>query len=161
MRALALPLSPLALSGLALVGSLACSSSASVPAASNEPAPAVAEPAPEVYESPVAQGTIARAELLPVLDSGVGQFLRGVGVEPHMEAGRFVGFRITRLYPGDERFQNLALQPGDTVVAINQRPIERPEHASQIFNELRVASALVVSYLHEGEPQELRFEIVD
>ncbi len=49
----------------------------------------------------------------------------------------------------------------DTVVAVNARPIERPEQALQTWNELRVASAIVVDYLRDGEPRQLRFEILD
>ena len=134
-------------------------STASRTTASEEPAP---EPvAVARYESPETEGTIARAELLPILDAGFGRFLQGVATEPHLEGGAFVGFRIQSFYPEDPRFASLALQPGDTVVRVNASPIERPEQALAVWNGLRVASELVIEYRHEGELRELRYQIVD
>lgn len=124
------------------------------------PATAEAEPVP-VYEPPVTSGTILRAELAPVLDAGLGRFLQGVVTEPHLEGGDFVGFQIVSLYPDDPRFARLDLQPGDVVTRVNGQSIERPEHALAVWSSLRVASQLLVEYRHEGEPKELRFEIVD
>ncbi|MEM9067321.1 MAG: hypothetical protein AAGE52_02405 [Myxococcota bacterium] len=115
----------------------------------------------ETYEPPVTAGAISRADLAAVLDAGLGRFLQGVGTEPHLEDGHFVGFRLTRLYPEDPRFSSLDLQPGDTVTQINGQSIERPEYAMQIWNSLRVASQLLVEYRHGDESRELRFEIVD
>ena len=120
-----------------------------------------AEPAAPTYASPVTSGAIARDELIPVLDAGLGRFLQGVETEPHMESGDFVGFRILHLYPDDARFARLELQPGDTVTRVNGQSIERPEHAIEVWSSLRVASQLLVEYLHDGERRELRFEIVD
>ncbi len=129
-------------------------------AVAGEPAPSVSAAAPE-SAAPATNGTIVRRDLLAVLDAGLGRFLQGVSTEPHMEQGRFLGFRILRLYPEDPRFRALALQPGDTVTRVNGIVIERPEHAMQAWSSLRVASQLLVEYLHEGEARELRFEIVD
>ena len=106
-------------------------------------------------------GTITRGQLLPILDAGLGQFLRGVETEPHMEDGAFVGFRLLRLYPEDQRFVQFDLRAGDTVTRVNGRSIERPEHAVEVWSSLRVSSQLLVNYLRDGEPRELRFEIVD
>jgi len=126
------------------------------------PSPTVAESEPvPAYESPVTSGTILRAELTPILDAGLGRFLQGVVTEPRLEEGDFVGFEIVSLYPDDPHFAQLGLQPGDVVTKVNGRSIERPEHAIEVWSSLRVASQLLVEYLHEGEARELRFEIVD
>ncbi|MEM1415781.1 MAG: hypothetical protein AAGH15_12815 [Myxococcota bacterium] len=127
------------------------------------PAESAGAPAPEV-EAPVAlvrDGTIARAELLPVLDAGLGHFLRGVRVEPSRRDGAFEGFRLTHLYPDDPRFQAIDLRPGDVVLRINERPIERPEQALVVWEELRVVSQLVVDYRRGDEERSLRFAIID
>lgn len=139
----------------ACAGGSATSSSSTTASA---PAP---EPAPTTYASPTTEGTIARADLLPILDAGFGRFLQGVATEPHLEGGGFVGFRLTSLYPDDPRFASLDLQPGDTVVRVNASPIERPEQALAVWNGLRVASELVVEYRRGEEARELRFAIVD
>ncbi len=121
-----------------------------------------ADDSPDVnYEPPTTAGAIARSDLLLVLDAGLGRFLQGVQTEPDLRDNQFVGFRIRSLYPDDPRFTSLALQPGDTVTRVNGQSIERPEYAMRVWNELRVASQLLVEYVHEEERHELRFEIQD
>lgn len=107
------------------------------------------------------RGVIARKELLPVLDGGLGRFLQNVETEPEFHKGAFVGFRIVSLFPGDLAFASLDLRPGDTVTRINGKPIERPEQAIAVWEELRTASDLVVDYQRGGEARALRFAIVD
>jgi len=109
----------------------------------------------------VSEGVIARAELLPVLDDGLGRFLQNVETEPTFHKGAFVGFRIVSLFPGEPAFASLDLRPGDTVTRINGKPIERPEQAIAVWEELRTASDLIVDYRRDGEAHALRFAIVD
>jgi S1-C subfamily serine protease len=124
-------------------------------------APVAEQAPPEPPPPPPVRGDIDRADLLPILDAGLGRFLQGVEIAPHLEDGRFVGFRLVSLWPQDPRFQGIDLGPGDVVVRVNGQPIERPEQAQQVWNSLRVASALLIEYLRDGEPHELRFAIVD
>lgn len=116
--------------------------------------------AAEAREADV-DGHIHRAELLPVLEAGLGRFLQGVETRPVVRDGQFVGFRLVTLWPQDPRFQDLPLGAGDVVVRVNGQPIERPGQALQVWNGLRVASALYVEYLRDGEEKDLRFAIVD
>jgi hypothetical protein len=109
----------------------------------------------------VSEGVIARTELLPVLDDGLGRFLQNVQTEPAFHKGAFVGFRIVSLFPGEPAFASLDLRPGDTVTRINGKPIERPEQAIAVWEELRTASDLIVDYQRDGEAHALRFAIVD
>jgi len=109
----------------------------------------------------VSRGVIARAELLPVLNGGLGRFLQNVQTEPTFHKGAFVGFRIVSLFPGEPAFASLDLRPGDTVTRINGKPIERPEQAVAVWEELRTASNLVVDYRRDGEEHALEFAIVD
>ena len=44
---------------------------------------------------------------------------------------------------------------------INGKPIERPEQAIAVWEELRTASDLVVDYERNGEEHALQFAIVD
>lgn len=149
-------------SALALLG--ACGGSSPAPSSSAQRGAGGEQPAapPESPEEGRAvSGTIVRSDLEPILEGGLGRFLQGVETEPHVADGEFVGFRLTRLYPDDERFAALDIGPGDTVVRVNGQPIERPEQALQVWNSLRVASELMIEYLRDGETRELRFEIVD
>lgn len=113
------------------------------------------EPPPPVHS----EGTIARAELDQVLADGIGRFLQQVETEPHLDEGRFVGFRFTQLR--SEFLTGVDLRPGDTLLSVNGLPLERPEEAVQIWNALRVASELTVEVLREGERRQLRFAIAD
>lgn len=109
----------------------------------------------------VTKGVIARADLLPVLDAGLGSYLRNVETEPAFHQGAFVGFRIVSLFPGELAYASLDLRPGDTVTLVNGRPIERPEQAVAVWESLRTASDLVVHYRRGGQEHALHFRIVD
>lgn len=123
----------------------------------------VAEPEvePQAYVAVETEGVIPREQLVYVLDNGLPQFLRGVETEAHVEEGVFVGHRLVSMYPDDPRFAELEMRPGDTIVRVNGRVIERPEQAFEVWESLRVASQLWVEYLSDGQPREIRFDIVD
>lgn len=106
-------------------------------------------------------GLIERDELYRVLDEGLGAYLQNVETEPAFDQGRFVGFRIIQLFPGDLTYASLDLRPGDVVTRINGMPISRPEHASAIWEELRTASELTVDYRRDDSEKLLKFTIVD
>jgi hypothetical protein len=109
----------------------------------------------------VTSGRIARRDLVPVLDEGLGRYLQNVGTEPEFHQGMFVGFRILRLFPGEPDYASLDLRPGDVVTQVNGRSIERPEQAIAVWEALRTASNLVVSYRRGEEQHALNFRIVD
>jgi S1-C subfamily serine protease len=106
-------------------------------------------------------GRIARSELVPVLDRGLGQFLRGVETTPAMQSGKLVGFQLVSLYPKDPHFQELELKRGDVITRINGQSLQSPDDAARVWKELYVASELVIDYARGGQPHTLRFEIVD
>jgi hypothetical protein len=120
------------------------------------------EPPPDTLPGPSAlarEGTIARGELDAVLAGGLGRFLSNVLTEPHLEEGRFVGFRLTELR--SPFFEGVDLRAGDTLLSVNGLPIERPEEAMQVWSGLRVASELTLEVMREGETRQLRFGIED
>lgn len=99
--------------------------------------------------------------MLDVLDRGIPWFLRQIDTEPALEQGRFVGFRLLAFFADDARFRGVDLGPGDVVVRVNGLPVERPEHAYRVWQELRVASEIRVEYLRDGQPRELEYTIID
>jgi S1-C subfamily serine protease len=125
------------------------------PLAHRAPAPA------PVAAREMPPGTIQRGDLLAVLDLGIPRFLQHIDTEPELQDHRFVGFRLTSFFPGDARFRAVDLHAGDVVTKINGLPIERPEHAYRIWQELRVASELTVEYLRDGAARQIRYSIVD
>jgi type II secretory pathway component PulC len=104
-------------------------------------------------------GQIDRARLDAVLDAGPGAFLGKLEVSAEHRDGRFAGYRIDRLVDA-ELFAGVDLLPGDVLLSVNGRAIERPEHAFEVWTALRVASELTVVLEREGLPRELRFAIV-
>jgi S1-C subfamily serine protease len=141
---------------ITLVGSLGCA--AGTPPDSRPAALTAAETPPP---PPHREGEIVRADLIPVLDAGLGRFLGGVRVEPALTEGRFDGYRVISIYPSDPRFSDLPLVAGDVIVRVNGEAIERPEQAFLVWNGLRVASELMIEYVRGGERRELRYVIVD
>ena len=120
---------------------------------------AAASVEPEPPPLPRSEGTIARAALDEVLEGGLGRFLQRVETQPHLEEGRFVGFRVTELRT--ELFSEVDLRPGDTLLSVNGMRIERPEEALHAWNSLRVASELTIELLRAGERRQLRYAIAD
>lgn len=115
-------------------------------------------PAPAAAEG---ERTVTRTAVLAVLDKGIPWILRQVETEPALERGRFVGFRLVTFFGSDARFRGVDLGPGDVVLRINGLPIERPEHAYRIWQELRVASEIRIEILRAGAPREVGYTIVD
>jgi S1-C subfamily serine protease len=66
---------------------------------------------------------------------------------------------VRALYPADF-WADVDLQAGDVVTQINGLPIERETQAYDAFQALKSAPRLVVSYVREGAPRTLSFEIV-
>ena len=102
--------------------------------------------------------SLKRAEVIRVVDAGLGHFLQRVTLEPSLHGAAFEGFRIVELHP-PEWWRGVDLAPGDVVIQINGRPIERPDEAHSVFESLRTAPELRVDYLREGEPRTLVLEI--
>jgi S1-C subfamily serine protease len=114
----------------------------------------------EVQEEHRPPGTVWRDEVLETVDAGLGAFLQKVDVEPHIEQGRFLGFRIVELRP-PQYWHGVDLQPGDVVTRVNQAPIERETEAHKTFEGLRTASHIEVAYQRAGEPRTITFTIVE
>jgi type II secretory pathway component PulC len=127
--------------------------------------PRAERPAPTSLPTPAkplprAQG-LSRSELGAVLDQGPGVFLQGVRVRPTFLGKRWGGWEIVTFWPGDERFRDVDLAPGDVIETVNGMRLERPEELWELWDSLRRAPALTVVYLRRGEAHTLSFPIAD
>lgn len=122
-----------------------------------QPEPVQAEAAPAKVATPA--GMIARSDLLAVLDKSPGAFLQHVEVQPKFSGGRFAGWRVASLFPGDDRFAHCEVQAGDVVQRVNGRPVEKPEQLMEVWQLLRTAPALEIDLDRNGEPKTLRWPI--
>lgn len=123
------------------------------------PAATAAMESTEASPSPVPPGSIHRADLQAVLAAGPAALLQRVTMEPVRENGRFVGFRIAGFVGRPP--SAIDLRPGDIVLTVNGRRIERPENYFQVFEELQVASELRFELLRSAEVKTLLYPIVD
>lgn len=163
---------------LLCIGLAACGASASTqvstvkkPAPKQAPAaaPPVAAPVAEAPATPAAAGPlppnydageIQRDKLLTVLNAGPGRFLQRVRVKNAKdEQGRFAGWRIIELFPGESDVHSV-LVPGDIVVRVNGQSVERPEQFKNVWDSLALSSELVVTVRRGDQQSDVRYRIV-
>ncbi len=109
--------------------------------------------------APAPPGMLWRKDVDEVVDGGLGKFLQRADLRPLLVEGTFVGFRVVELRP-PAWWQGVDLVPGDVVTKVNGMPIEQPTDAHAAFESLRTSNKLAVSYLREGQPRELSYEII-
>jgi hypothetical protein len=105
-------------------------------------------------------GALFRQDVDDAVEEGLGYFLQRVTVDPDLAGGKFQGFRIVELRPV-EYWQGVDLKPGDVVTKVNGLPIERDIDAYQVFQGLRAAPELRVTFTRGGAQRELVYAIVD
>jgi S1-C subfamily serine protease len=104
-------------------------------------------------------GTITRAHLLAVLDAGPATFLRQLEVAPHMSGDRFVGWQLVQLLDHTGPLHDVDLLPGDVLLAVNGKPLSRPEQLQVLWDSLRTANAVTAQLWRGSQQLELRFSI--
>jgi hypothetical protein len=104
-------------------------------------------------------GTIARDRLVAVLDAGPGTFLRQLEVAPRLSGDRFVGWQLVQLIDRTGPLHDVDLVPGDVVLAVNGKPLSRPEQLQTVWDSLRTANELTAQMSRGDRKLELRFVI--
>jgi type II secretory pathway component PulC len=126
------------------------------PAAAVAAAPAPPTELPANYDA----GEIRREKLLSVLNAGPGRFLQRVRVKKADDPqGRFAGWRIVELFPGEADAASV-LVPGDIVVRVNGQSVERPEQFNTVWDSLALSSELVVTVRRGATQSDVRYRIV-
>ena len=121
--------------------------------------PVDAASATSEVEAPPKEGTIKRSDLNQVLDSGPAALLAEVFIDPVLDDGRFVGFRITQFVSDSPT--TIDLRVGDVIVSVNGKTVERPENYFEIFQELKTAKSLSFELLRDGEEFNLLYPIIE
>jgi len=86
-------------------------------------------------------------------------FLRQFEVAPRMVGDRFVGWQLVQLLDHSGPLHDVDVAPGDVLLAINGKPLERPDELQTVWDSLRTANELVAR-LRRGEAGlELHFTI--
>ena len=124
-------------------------------------APVEAAPRPDAPPGKgLRSGTIARAKLLAVLDSGPGAFLRQLEVTPRMDGNRFIGWQLVQLIDRSGPLVDVDLVPGDVLLAVNGKPLARPDQLQTLWDSLRTANAVDAELWRGDKKVSLKFEIV-
>jgi len=97
-------------------------------------------------------GTIARSRLNAVLDAGPGSFLRQLEVTPKKQGERFVGWELVQVIDRTSPLIDVDLIVGDVLLAINGKPISRPDQLQTVWDSLRTANE-VTAQLWRGTAQ--------
>ena len=123
--------------------------------------PKKSEPLPVVKVAPAERPamTIYRDELDDVLQRGLQPLIADLNLRPALQDGRFQGWRVRFLKPGEAPYRDSAVRPGDIVTAVNGKSIERPDQMMTVWKSLRSATELRFSILRAGEAQDLVYAI--
>lgn len=95
-------------------------------------------------------GTIARDRLVAVLDQGPAAFLHQLEVTPRLEGERFVGWQLVQLLDHTSPLHDVDVAPGDVLLAVNGKPLSRPDQLQTVWDSLRTAN-LVTAELWRGD----------
>jgi S1-C subfamily serine protease len=104
-------------------------------------------------------GTIERAHLIAVLDAGPGNFLRQLEVAPRLSGNQFVGWQLVQLLDHTGPLHDVDLIPGDVLLAVNGKPVSRPEQLQTVWDSLRSANEVVARLWRGDQKLELRFTV--
>ena len=128
--------------------------------------PAAAEP-PSEAARPIAPpgkglrtGTIERAKLVAVLEGGPGAFLRQLEIAPRLDGQRFVGWQLVQVLDRNGPLIDVDVVPGDVLLAINGKPLSRPDQLQTIWDSLRTANTLDAELWRGNAKFQLEFAIV-
>jgi type II secretory pathway component PulC len=102
---------------------------------------------------------LTRERLNAVLDAGPATFLRGVKVKASLVEDKFAGWEIVAF--NDPELAGNGLLPGDVVVSANGKSLEHPEELGYVFEQLRNAPELTVTYRRAGSDRVLHVPIVE
>lgn len=104
-------------------------------------------------------GTVSRNRLVAVLDAGPAMFLRQFEVAPRLKGKQFVGWQLVQVFDRSGPLGELDLVPGDVLLAVNGRPVARPEQVQTVWDSLRTANDVVAQLWRGDQKLELHFRI--
>jgi general secretion pathway protein C len=86
------------------------------------------------------------------------ELLKQARMEPNIVAGRTEGFVVRMIRP-KSLLDLLGIQRGDVLVQVNGMPLDGPEKALQIFQQLREAKHLSINLQRNGTPMNFEYEV--
>jgi type II secretory pathway component PulC len=109
-------------------------------------------------------GAIYRNELVRATRGGNAPYLLAqLGPEPYAPQGRFEGWIITRVWPGDPELcaSGCDLRAGDIILSVNGSKLETPEQLSNLLADLDAIQSIELTGIRDGEFFERSHAILD
>lgn len=136
------------------------------PSTSAAPSPRQQSPAPPSASQTDSEGIRPVAPNRWLIEGGVveqargnlGEVLKSARMEPRLVNGATDGFVIAMLQPGSLLTQ-MGFRKGDVVLQVNGMPLDSPEKALQIFQQLREARSLRVHVERQGQPSVFEYDV--
>ena len=100
------------------------------------------------------EGAIYRSELVRATQGGSASYLLSqLGPEAYKPQGRFEGWVITRVWPGDPQLcaPGCDLRRGDIILSVNGSKLQTPEELSNILARLDELESIELSGMRNGE----------
>lgn len=113
------------------------------------------------YQCELQPARLSRAEVDAVLARGPGALLQQVELAVVLQQRRFAGYRIVAFRQHPDAWQQHGLKPGDVIRRVNGLSVAKPEAIYRLWQQLAVASEVVVELVRAGRPQRLRWAIVE
>ena len=126
-----------------------------------------AAPAPEVVNRPVAppgkglrNGSIPRDKLSAVLNGGPGRLFHDqIEINAMLDKDRFVGWQLVQFLDPNSPLHDADIQPGDVVLAVNGKPLSRPDQVYALWESLRTANEVTAQVWRGNGQLTLAFTI--
>ena len=111
------------------------------------------EPEPADEGPPRPEGAIYRSELVRATQGGAPSYLLAqLGPEPYRPQGRFEGWVITRVWPGDPQLcaPGCDLRRGDVILSVNGSKLQTPEELSNMLAHIDELESIEVTGMRDG-----------
>jgi general secretion pathway protein C len=88
----------------------------------------------------------------------IGQAMTDARLLPSVKDGKVEGFRASEVKPAGI-FGTIGIRNGDTLIRINDFPIDSPEKAIQSFGALKGQSRIKLDLIRDGQPTTFYYDI--
>lgn len=103
---------------------------------------------------PRPKGAIFHNELVRATQGGSAAYLMSqIAPEAYRPQGRFEGWMITRVWPGDPELcaPGCDLRPGDVILSVNGSKLETPEELSNLLGRIDQIESIDLTGIRDGE----------
>jgi general secretion pathway protein C len=83
---------------------------------------------------------------------------RQARVVPNYRNGKYEGFKLVGVRPGS-LYRSIGVRSGDVIKSINGKPIDSPNKALDLFEQLKNSSSINLEIERRGQPKQLNYSI--